>query len=490
MATGNADTFDAIVIGAGEAGAIVATQAVAAGMQVAMVYREPYGSTCLNVGCVPTKFMIHRARIAHLTRTAGRFHVDAGEPTVDLEAIVREKDEFLSHPRERSYRTALATENLTLLEGEARFAGPKEVEVHDRRLSSDQIFIATGLRPLIPPIEGLDHVEFLTSDNIMDLTSLPEHLIVVGGGYIACELGQAYHRYGSKVTMLEMLEHLVPLEEPDVSTLLERALRAEGMDVLLGHRVTRVESVHGQIRVVAQALEGQELVVEGSHLLMAAGRRPNTDRLNLGAAGIETDKSEFIVVNEYLETNVPGIWAVGDVNGHQPFTRVCQEEGKVAYTNAFEGARVRMERHHLGHAIFTDPEIGSVGLTEREARENGLDVAAGLVTFDKIEKAKLLGETVGLIKYIVDRKTRRILGCHVIGPNGADLIYDAIVVMRHSGTLDELAKAVGVHPTLQEGMEGTARALLHGIAPEEVRGPLVTAPLSFHAGYSESTERR
>jgi pyruvate/2-oxoglutarate dehydrogenase complex dihydrolipoamide dehydrogenase (E3) component/DNA-directed RNA polymerase subunit RPC12/RpoP len=386
---------------------------------------------------------------------------------------------MIEHHREGSYRNSSSSKDLALIEGEARFLSPKEVQVSGRTLRADRIFIATGMRPLIPPIEGLDKVAYLTSENLMELQTLPDHLIVIGGGYVACELGQTYRRYGAKVTIIQRREHLCPREEPDVSTLLERAFAAEGIELLLGDQPLRVEPTAEGVRLIAASKEGERRSIEGSHLLVAAGRRPNTDTLGLDAAGIETDPKGFIKVDDFLETHVSGIWAVGDVNGEQPFTRVCQEEGKVAYANAFQEARIRMQRAFLGHAIFTDPEIGSVGLTEREARAAGHDVAAGLVTFDKVEKAELIGETTGLIKYVADRKTHRLLGCHVIGPDAANLIYDAILVMRHDGTLDEIAKSVGIFPTLQEGMEGTARGLLRKIAPHEVEGPLI-GPFSWH----------
>ncbi|MGD9891770.1 MAG: NAD(P)/FAD-dependent oxidoreductase, partial [Dehalococcoidia bacterium] len=413
--------FDAIVIGAGEAGTEVASRVVEAGQRVAMVYKRPYGSTCLNTGCVPSKFMIHRARVAQVVRGADHFHVRAGMPQVDLAAIVREKDEMVAAHRDQSFGGAQAAANLTLIEGEARFLSDRRIAVGDRTLRADTIFVATGMRPLIPGIDGLDRVPFLTNESVMDLTELPEHLIVVGGGYIACELGQTFRRYGSRVTIVQSRDHLVPHEEPDVSTLLERALTAEGIELVLGHRVTRVEPAGSGVRVTAHAEGGRERIVEGTYLLIAAGRRPNTDTLALETAGVEVDEKGFVTVDEYLQTTAPGIWAIGDVNGEQPFTRVCQEEGKVAYANSYTGARIKMERHYLGRAIFTDPEIGSVGLTEREARAQGHDVAAGLVTFDRVEKAELIGETTGLIKYVVERDTRRLLGCHVIGPQAADL---------------------------------------------------------------------
>ncbi len=432
--------------------------------------------------------MIHRARIAHLARTAARFHIETSVPRVHLAGIVDEKNGMITTHRAASYQQATAAKQLTLLEGEAHFTADRAVVVADRTLRADKIFIATGMRPRIPAIPGLDRVPFLTNESVMELTELPRHLVVIGGGYIACELGQAFRRYGSAVTLIQRADHLVPGEEPDVSTLLERALRAEGMALVLGHEAARVAATPDGVRITARTQDGVEQVIAGTHLLVAAGRQPNTDTLGLGAAGIATDEHSFVRVNAYLETNVPGIWAIGDVNGQQPFTRVCQEEGKVAYANAFVQPtphdRIAMERRALGHAIFTDPEIGAVGLTEREARAQGHDSAAGLITFDQVEKAEIIDETTGLIKYVVDRRTHRLLGCHVIGPQAADLIYDAVVVMRHGGTLDELAKAVGIFPTLQEGMEGAARGLLRNIAPEEVAGPLVAGPIHH------DTERR
>jgi pyruvate/2-oxoglutarate dehydrogenase complex dihydrolipoamide dehydrogenase (E3) component len=487
--TASGEEFDAIVLGAGEAGSLIASRAVADGHRVAMVYKAPYGSTCLNTGCVPSKFMIHRARVAHLARTAARYHVKTSAPEVDLAALVAEKNAMLSEHRDGSYENARTAEGLTLLEGDARFLSPREVAIGERVLRSERIFIATGMRPLVPHIDGLDAVDGLTNESLMELRDIPRRLVCIGGGYIACELGQAFRRYGSEVAIIQSADHLCPSEEPDVSTLLERAFDEEGIRLLLGHRAVRVERTVSGVRVTARADGGGEETVDGTHLLVAVGRQPNTDGLGLEAAGVATDEKGYVTVNSRLETNVPGIWAAGDVNGQQPFTRVCQEEAKLAFANAFEGAALEMRREFLGHAVFTDPAIGSVGLTEREARAQGHDVAAGLVTFDQIEKAEIIGETTGLIKYVVERGTRRLLGCHVIGPDGADLIYDAIIVMRHAGTIDELALAVGIFPTLQEGMEGTARGVLRKIAPERLTGPLVTASIgSDAAGGSDAEE--
>ncbi|HUG29512.1 MAG TPA: FAD-dependent oxidoreductase [Candidatus Limnocylindria bacterium] len=471
------ESFDAVVIGAGEAGAVVASRAVAAGHRVAMIYRAPYGSTCVSVGCVPSKFLIHRANIANTLRTAGRFHVNGhGEPIVDLAAIVADKDALVAEHRAEALGNARRASGLTPIEGEARFVSSREVLVGERRLTAERIVIATGMRPLIPDLPGIDEVDVHTNETVMDLTEVPEHIVVLGGGYIGCELGQAFRRFGSGVTIVHGPELLCPNEEPDVSRLLARGLAADGIGLVTDHRAVRVERAGDGVRVIARADDGSERTIEGSHLLVSIGRRPNTDALNPEAAGVATRSDGSIVVDDRLRTSAPGIWAVGDVNGEQPFTRVCQEEAKVAYADAFEGSDLRIDRLSLGHGIFTDPEIGSVGMTETAARAAGHDVAVGLVTYDKIEKAELIGAELGLIKYVVERDSRRLLGCHVIGHQAADLVWSASVVLRQRGTLDELAMAVGIFPTLAEGMEGTARGLLRRLAPDIAAGPLAVAP--------------
>lgn len=471
------EPFDAVVIGAGESGAVVASRAVAAGHRVAMIYRAPYGSTCVNVGCVPSKFLIHRANVANAIRTAGRFHVDGhGEPTVYLVAIVADKDALVAEHRAEALGNARRASGLSLIEGEAQLVSPREVAVGERQLTAERIFIATGMRPLIPDLPGIDEVKVHTNENVMDLTAVPEHVVVLGGGYIGCELGQAYRRFGAEVTIIHGPELLCPDEEPDVSRLLARGLAADGIELVTDHRAVRIERAGAGVRVIARADSVSERAIGGSHLLVAGGRRPNTDTLALEAAGVATRSDGSIVVDDRLRTNVPGIWAVGDVNGEQPFTRVCQEEAKVAYADAFEGSDVRIDRLSLGHGIFTDPEIGSVGMTEAAAHAAGYDVAVGLVTFDKIEKAELIGAELGLIKYVVERGSRRLLGCHVVGHQAADLVWSASVVLRRRGTLDELATAVGIFPTLAEGMEGTARGLLRRLAPDIAAGPLAVAP--------------
>jgi pyruvate/2-oxoglutarate dehydrogenase complex dihydrolipoamide dehydrogenase (E3) component len=466
---------DALVIGAGEAGALAASLAVDAGASAALVYREPWGSTCLNAGCVPSKFLIHRAHVAHVARTASRFGVRNGALYVDLAGIVEEKRRYLDHHRDESWQGALREERLTLLEGSAEFISQDRVRVGDRIVRSDRIFLALGMRPSVPDVDGVQDGPWLTNETVMDLEEIPGRLLVIGGGYIGCELGQAFRRFGAEVSIVQRADRLLPEEEPDASTVIERSFRKEGIDVLTQNQLRSVGWIDGRPTIEVSDPEGASSSLEGTHLLLASGRTPNTDALALERAGVELDPKGFVRVDDELRTTAPGIWAIGDVNGAQPFTRVCQEEAKIAFANAFHDAGLRMRRDPLPHAVFTDPEVGSVGLTEQAAREQGHDVIAGLVPFGRIEKAELIGETRGFIKYVAERESHRLLGCHVVGYQAADLVYDAVVVMRREGLIDDLALAVGVFPTLQEGMEGVARAVLRKAAPEEVSGPLVTA---------------
>jgi pyruvate/2-oxoglutarate dehydrogenase complex dihydrolipoamide dehydrogenase (E3) component len=476
---------DAVVIGAGEAGALIASLAVEAGASVALAYREPWGSTCLNVGCVPSKFLIHRARVAHVARSAARFGVLVDPPHVDLQGIVAEMRRYLDRQRGESWQGARDEEGLTLIEGQAEFVSPTEVRVRETVVRSKRIFVALGMRAQVPHVEGLGDGPWLTNETVMNLEEVPGHLIVIGGGYVGCELGQAFRRFGADVSIVQRRPQLLPGEEPDASTVIEHAFREEGIDVLTAHEFRSVRWSNGRPTVEVAGPDGAARPIAGTHLLLAAGRIPNTDTLAVERAGVQLDPKGFVRVDDELRTTAAGIWAVGDVNGLQPFTRVCQEEAKIAFANAFHDAGLQMRREFLPHAVFTDPEVGSVGLTERAAREQGHDVIAGLVPFGKIEKAELIGETTGFIKYVAERESHRLLGCHVVGHQAADLVYDAVVVMRADGRIDDLAVAVGVFPTLQEGMEGVARALLRKAAPAEVSGPLVTAVHGGMAGGGE-----
>jgi pyruvate/2-oxoglutarate dehydrogenase complex dihydrolipoamide dehydrogenase (E3) component len=335
---------DALVLGAGEAGALVASLAVDADASVALVYREPWGSTCLNAGCVPSKFLIHRARVAHVVRTSSRFGIRADGPEVDLARIVEEKRRYLNRHRDESWQGALREERLTLLEGAAEFVSEDRVRVGDRVVHSDRIFLALGMRPSVPDVDGLHDGPWLTNETVMDLEEIPGHMIVIGGGYIGCELGQAFRRFGAEVSIVQRAARLLPGEEPDASTVIERSFREEGIDVLTSHELRSVRWTEGRPTVEVTAPDGASRSLVGTHLLLAAGRTPNTDTLALERAGVELDPKGFIRVDDELRTTAAGIWAVGDVNGAQPFTRICQEEAKIAFANATRDAGLRMNR--------------------------------------------------------------------------------------------------------------------------------------------------
>lgn len=459
--------FDAIVIGAGDAAMEVTVRAANAGHRVAVIYKDPYLGTCLNTGCNPSKFIIERAKVAQAMRTADKYHIESVTPVVDLAAMIDEKNDFVRSAREHSLDGARDSEEITLFKGGARFTGDHSIAVGDAELSAPRIFVATGMRPVMPPIEGLEGEQVLTNESLMDLRELPEHLVVLGGGYIAAELSQAYRRLGSEVTVVEMSERLCNGEEPEVSDVLRQAFEDEGIDIRLQTTVQSVEHVDGHLNVTVEGPDGDVAAIQGSHLLVAAGRRPNTDSLDLDRAGIDTNEAGFVVVDEYLKTSNPQVWAIGDVNGQQPFTRISQEEGKAAYRNSFEGQSVSLRREMFPHAIFTDPEVGAVGLSEADARDKGFDVEAPAIPADQFPRARLSGKPRGLVKFVVDRATRQILGCSVVAAGGAELIYGVVLVMRLGGTIDDLANATGVFPTMQEGIEGSARAVAGRIAHEQ-----------------------
>jgi pyruvate/2-oxoglutarate dehydrogenase complex dihydrolipoamide dehydrogenase (E3) component len=326
---------DALVIGAGEAGALVASLAVDAGASIAVAYREPWGSTCLNAGCVPSKFLIHRARVAHVARTASRFGVRTGAPDVDLAGIVAEKRRYVDHHRDESWQGALREERLTLLEGSAEFVSQDRVRVGDRVVRSDRIFLALGMRPSVPEVDGVQDGPWLTNETAMDLEEIPGHLIAIGGGYIGCELGQAFRRFGAEVSIVQRAARLLPEEEPDASTVIERSFREEGIDVLTQIHLRSIRWIDGRLTVEVSDPEGASRSLEGTHLLLASGRTPNTDALELERAGVDLDPRGFVRVDDELRTTASRVWAIGDVNGLQPFTRVCQEEAKIAFANAF-----------------------------------------------------------------------------------------------------------------------------------------------------------
>jgi pyruvate/2-oxoglutarate dehydrogenase complex dihydrolipoamide dehydrogenase (E3) component len=440
--------YDAIVLGSGQAGNPLSQKLADHGWSVALVEKEHLGGTCINTGCTPTKTMIASAQVAHYARQAARWGVRTGEVSVDLPRVVARKDQVVLQWRSSLEQKAQERPRLHLFRGQGRFEGPHRVRVGDDVLESERIFIDTGGRPSIPRIDGLDQAGYLTNASMIQVTDLPEHLLVLGGGYVGLEFGQMFRRFGSHVTVVHATEQVLPHEDADVARELQQALEAEGIRFVLGARTTRVERDNGQ--VILQ-LEGKD-IVRGSHLLVATGRRPNTDDLGLETTGVETTPKGFIRVNGRLETNVPGIWALGDVNGGPAFTHISYNDHQIVYANLIEGKDLTTTDRLVPYAVFTDPQLGRVGLTEKEARATGRRLKVGKIPMAWVARAIERDETAGLMKLVVDAETDRMLGAAILSSEGGEVVQVIEFVMRAGAPYTLLKGAVFIHPTLAEGL--------------------------------------
>lgn len=451
-----AEQYDLIVIGGGMAGLPLSQKAARKGSKTALVEKELLGGTCLNRGCIPTKTMIHSAKIMQHVRRAAAYGIVVGEPKADLQAIVRRKDEVVKPIRDGAYRGVEKIKNLSLVKGDARFEGPGRLAVGERLLQSAKIVINTGAEATIPAISGLADVDYLTNRSALDLTELPESLIIVGGGYVGVEFAQMYARFGSRVTVLQRSGRLVPNEEPDVSAVLLEVFRREGIEVVTGASAVGVKQSSAGV-VVSARVGAAEKTFQSARLMLATGRTPNTASLNLKGVRVETDRAGFIKADNRFQTSGEGIWAIGDVKGPPMFTHSARDDAEILYRAVIKGDATATVDHRLvPHAVFTDPSIGSVGLTEAQAKELGYTLKIGVQPFKAVAKARAIGETDGFIKIIADDKTDKILGAHIIGPEGDILIHELIVAMQVGATFHDVARAMHIHPTLAEGVNGAA----------------------------------
>jgi pyruvate/2-oxoglutarate dehydrogenase complex dihydrolipoamide dehydrogenase (E3) component len=441
--------YDAIIIGSGQAGNPLAYRLADLGWSVALIEKKHLGGTCINVGCTPTKTMVHRAQVAHYARDGARWGVNASKVSVDLAKIVAQKDEVVLSFRADRQKQIDKRPNLRLYRGLASFVGPHQLKVADDLLEGEKIFINTGCRPSIPATPGLDSVRYLTNETVMQLTSVPEHLLILGGGYIGLEFGQMFRRFGSRVTILHSGKQIVSREDPEIVAELQRALEAEGIEFLLNARTTRLENKNNAITLFFETPAGLSSVV-GSHLLIATGRSPNTDDLGLDRAGIASDKNGYVKVNGRLETNVPGIWALGDCKGGPAFTHLSYNDFQIVYANLVEGKSLSIENRLVPYCVFTDPQLGGVGLTEKEARAKNFKLKIGRCPMTHVARAIERGETAGLMKLVVDASNDRILGASVLASEGGELvqILGTLVLANQPYTL--LKGAVYIHPTLAE----------------------------------------
>jgi pyruvate/2-oxoglutarate dehydrogenase complex dihydrolipoamide dehydrogenase (E3) component len=447
---------DVIIIGSGQAGVPLAVKLAGAGKRVVLVERGHLGGTCVNTGCTPSKTMIASARAAHVARTASRLGVHVPEVTVELAAVVRRKDKVVQEWREGvQRRLARAGEGLTLLRGHGRFVGDRTVEVNGERHHAEIVIVNSGARPIVPPVPGLDSVAWLDNRRAMELTQVPSHLLVLGGGYIGCELAQMFRRFGARVTIIDRSSHLLSQEDGEVSAALEDVFRKEGIDLELGQSVEGIERLGGDIVLRL----GGERKLRGSHLLVATGRRPNTDDLDCEAAGVQLDTHGFITIDERYQSSASGVYAVGDVSGEPQFTHVSWDDHRILL-NLLLG---RSQRDRTGrsypHVAFTDPQVAGVGLTETQARAQNVTYEVASYPFGSVARAQEVDETAGLLKVLIDPNTERVLGATIMGAEAGELLHVFVTLMEAGASARAIMDAQFVHPTFAEGVQSVVMKL-------------------------------
>ncbi|MHC5767589.1 MAG: mercuric reductase [Nostoc sp.] len=458
--------YDDIIIGGGKAGKTLAPALVADGRKTALVERSlnMIGGGCINIACIPTKTMVASANVANTVRKSAAYGVKTNTPSVNLAEVIQRKRSVVQGMREmnlHNLETALGHE---LIIGTARFVAPKTIAVttaegNNRLLTAERLFINTGTRPLIPTIPGLTEVEFLTSESIMELEYLPEHLIVLGSSYIGLEFAQMFRRFGSGVTVIGQSQQILSQQDPDIAIAVQTLLEQDGIEFLLKAKVLRVvreasplENRTGNETILQIQVGDREITLKGSHLLVAVGRAPNIESLNLAAAGVATNTRGFIQVNDRLETNVPGIWALGDINGGPQYTHISLDDYRIIKANLIDGGNRSTRERLVPSCLFIDPELAHVGLTETEAQQQGYAIRVAKVDASAVPRAKTLGQTDGLLKAIVDTDTGRILGCSLLCHEAGEVISTVQMVMQAQMPYTVLRDGILTHPTMTEGL--------------------------------------
>ena len=447
--------YDAIVIGSGQGGNPLATALANAGRRVAMIERQHVGGTCINEGCTPTKTMVASGRVAYLARRGADYGVRTGDVAVDMTRVRQRKRDIVDSFRGGGERR-LANAHVELLMGEGELTSPDTVAVELREggrrvLQAGTIVINAGCRPAAPPVPGLDAVPALDSTSIMELDVVPEHLLVLGGGYVGLEFAQMFRRFGARVTVVQRGPALLAREDADVAEAVAGIMREDGIEALLDAEATTAAAVPGGVRLEVR-VDGETRALEGSHLLVAAGRRPNTDGLGLEAAGVETDRRGYVRVDERLRTNVPGIYAIGDVNGGPAFTHISYDDFRILRANLLEGGGATTTGRLVPYTVFIDPQLGRVGLSEAEAAAAGRDVRVAKMPMSHVARALEVDEPRGFMKAVVDAGTGQILGCAVLGLEGGELMAALQVAMMGHLPYTALRDAVFAHPTLAESL--------------------------------------
>jgi pyruvate/2-oxoglutarate dehydrogenase complex dihydrolipoamide dehydrogenase (E3) component len=443
--------YDAIIIGTGQAGPPLARRLAGIGMKVAIIERGRFGGTCVNTGCTPTKTLIASAYAAHVARRGADYGFSAGDVKVDMKRVKARKDYVVGLSNSGVERSLKNLENCRVYEAHARFVSPHEVQVGTEILTSDQIFINVGARAAVPDIPGLDRVDYLTNSSMMDIDFLPRHLLVLGGSYIGLEFGQMYRRFGSDVSIVVRGPRLISSEDEDVSAAVTEILAREGITVLPNAKCLRVNKEGDDIVMTVDCGDAAEL--RGSHLLIATGRRPNTDDLGLDRAGVERDERGYIVVDDELRTSVPGVWALGDCNGKGAFTHTSWNDYEIVaanLANMFDGERRRVSDRIPAYALYIDPPLGRAGMTEAEVRKSGRPALIGKLAMEDVSRAFEKGETEGFMKILVDAENKEILGASFLGLSGDETIHCVLDAMYAKAPYTLLKRAMHIHPTVAE----------------------------------------
>ena len=442
--------FDAMVIGAGQAGPSLADRLGRAGMKTAIIERHLVGGTCVNVGCIPTKTLVGSARVAWQAKQAGEFGVEVQSPVnVDMTRVKARKDEIAGSSRSGLTTWIERMDDVTLIRGHARFTGPRSIEVGDEELTAGRIFINVGGRARVPDFPGIDEIDFLTNSSMMEVDFLPEHLLIVGGSYIGLEFAQMYRRFGSEITVVEMQDRLIAREDEDVSAAVREILEGEGVTVRLGAEclgfATGPEGVRMEIDCDEDATP-----IDGSHVLLAVGRLPNTHDLGLEHAGVETDERGFIQVDDQLRTSAEGVWALGEVNARGAFTHTAYNDYEIVAANLLDGEERRVADRIVCYGLFIDPPLGRVGMTEGQVRASGRKALVGTRPMTQVGRAREFGETRGFMKILVDADTEEVLGASILGLSGDEAVHTLLDLMYAKRPYTTISRAVHIHPTVSE----------------------------------------
>ena len=445
----NTESFDAIIVGAGQAGPALAARCAKEGLRTAVIERGHFGGTCVNVGCVPTKTLVASARAIHLARRGAEFGFETGPLRVDMARVKARKDGLVKSSREGVEGWMRGLKHTEVIVGDAAFTGSRTLRVGERELTAPRIFLNVGGRAVVPDLPGVNEVPTLDNASVMELAEVPEHLVIVGGSYIGLEFAQLMRRFGAQVTVVERSPHLLPREDDDVAEGIRAILEAEGVRIALGAECLSLSRQGSRIAIGAECATDMPPIT-GSHVLLAVGRRPNTDGLGLEAAGIQTDKRGYITVDEQCRTSAEGVWAVGDCNGRGAFTHTAWNDHEIVVANLFDSDPRRIADRIPCYALFIDPPLGRVGASEREVRASGKPALRAKMPMQRVGRAREAGETQGFMKVLVDAESRRLLGAAILGYNGDEVIHALLDMMAAGQPVDAIARTMHIHPTVSE----------------------------------------